>query len=141
MKFCIVYDSKYGNGKTCVEYLKEAVSKKNHAVEVFRVDETESKSLPAADFYVFSTPTHVGGPTRRMKKFLKKLDVGEVRYSLMTTCRNTKNKTLEKMEKLLQPKGMVKASDGVKIMVTKLKGPLESDYRKKIDAFAKGIIG
>lgn len=141
MKFCIVYDSKYGNGKTCVEYLKEVVSKKNNTVEVFRVDKTEPKSLPAADFYVFSTPTHVGGPTRRMKKFLKKLDLKKARYSLMTTCRDTKTKTLEKMEKLLQPKGMVRASDGVKIMVTKLKGPLESDYREKINAFAKGIIG
>ena len=36
---------------------------------------------------------------------------------------------------------MSRISDGLKIKVTGMKGPLENDYEKKLDSFAKDIIG
>ena len=52
-----------------------------------------------------------------------------------------KTKALQIMEDLLQPSGMTKVSDGLKIEVTGMKGPLESDYEKKLDTFAQDILG
>jgi len=45
------------------------------------------------------------------------------------------------MEELLQPKGMTKVSNGIKIKVTGMKGPLEEGYQKKLEDFATEIIG
>lgn len=142
MKICIAYESKYGNGKKCVEHLQGVITKKGHDVEICSVREIKPKSLPQADFYIFSTPTHIGGPPRKMKKFLKNLEIKQegVKYALMTTYLDPKTKALQIMEKLLQCKEMTKVSDGLKIKVTGMKGPLESDYEKKLDTFAQDIL-
>ena len=146
MKVVIAYESKYGNGKKCVEYLQNTIRKKEHEIESFSVSEIKTTSLPQADLYIFSTPTHIGGPTRKMKKFLKKLKISEkgAKYALMTTCMDEKfydkTKALQVMEDLLQPSGLTKVSDGIKIKVAGMKGPLEKDYEKKLDAFVKEIL-
>ena len=143
MKVNIAYESKYGNGKKCVDYLQNTISKKGHDVEIFSVRETDPNSLPQADVYVFSTPTQVGGPARKMKKFLKKIDIKQegAKYALMTTHMNPNATTLKKMESFLQTSGMTKASDGLMIKVNGMKGPLEEGYGKKIDTFANDILG
>ena len=145
MKVCIAYESKYGNGKKCVEHLQNIISKKGHEVEAFSVREIKSSSFPKANLYIFSTPTHIGGPPGKMKKFLKKLEITEegARYALMATCMNdmcNKTKALQVMEDLLQPSGITKVSDGIKIKVTGMKGPLETGYEEKLDAFVKEIL-
>lgn len=142
MKICIAYESKYGNGKKCVEHLQDVISKKGHDVETCSVRETKPGSLPQADVYVFSSPTHVGSPPRKMKKFLRNLEIKQegAKYALMITYLNSKATTLQKMEEILQSTRMTKVSDGVKIRVTGMKGPLESDYKEKLDAFAKDIL-
>ena len=136
MKVCIVYDSKYGNGKKCVEYLQHIIAAKKYDVEIFSVHETKPSSLPKADYYIFSSPTHIGSPTRKMKKFLRNLSVIKANYALMTTCIDFKTKALQKMEKILQNKGMIKASDGIKIKVNGMKGSLEEGYKQKLEEFA-----
>ena len=45
------------------------------------------------------------------------------------------------MEKLLQPTGMTKITDGLKIKVTGMKGPLEDSYEEKLEEFANDILG
>ncbi|MCK5258602.1 MAG: flavodoxin domain-containing protein [Thermoplasmatales archaeon] len=142
MKVCIAYESKYGNGKKCVEYLQNIISKKGKDVEAFSVREIKPNSLPQADLYIFSTPTHIGSPPGKMKKFLKKLEITEegTKYALMATCMDYKTKSLQTMENLIQPSGMTKVSDGIKIKVTGMKGPLETGYEEKLDTFAKEIL-
>lgn len=143
MKVSIAYESKYGNGKKCVEHLGAFMSKKGHDVEISSVREIKPKSLPGADLYIFSSPTHVGGPPGKMKKFLKKLEIKQegAKYALITTCMDDNTKTLLKMEELLQTTGMTKVSNGIKIKVTGMKGPLEEGYQKKLEDFATEIIG
>jgi flavorubredoxin len=142
MKVCIAYESKYGNGKKCVDYLQEAIAKKGHSVETSSIYEIKPNSLPNADLYIFSSPTHIGRPPRKMKKFLNNLEISqeEAKYTTMATHMDPKAKTLQIMENLLQPKGMTKISDGIRIKVTGLKGPLEEGYEKKLDEFANKII-
>jgi len=143
MKVCIAYESKYGNGKQCMEYLRDVLNKDGHDVDLFSVREKDPKSLPEADLYVFSSPTQIGSPTRKMKKFLKKLEVPaeDAKYTLVTTYMNPKATTLEKMERLLQPKGLTKISEGLRIQVTDMKGPCESGFKEKLEIFAKNIAG
>lgn len=142
MKICIAYESKFGNGKGCMEYLQGVMSKKDHDVEMFSVREREPTSLPPADLYIFSSPTQIGSPARKMKKFLKKLEISQegAKYALVSTHLNSKANTREKMEKLLQPKDISKITDGLMIKVEGMKGPLESGYKEKLDTFAEDIL-
>jgi flavodoxin len=142
MKVCIVYESKYGNGKTCAEYLQSVISGKGHDTEILSIREIKPKLLPQADFYIFSAPTHIGGPPGKMKRFLKNLkcEEKEAKYALITTCVDLDTKALQKMKDILQPKGMMKISDGLKIKVTGMKGPLEEGYQKKLEEFATEIL-
>jgi flavorubredoxin len=143
MKICIAYDSKYGNGKKCMEYLQSVISKKGHNVEMFSVHEKEPTLVPSADLYVFSSPTHMGDPAGKIMKFLKKMQISNegANYSLVTTCMNPpKTKCLKKMEKILTKRGLSKVSDGVMIKVTGMKGPLESGFERMLDEFADNIL-
>lgn len=142
MKVYIIYESKYGNGKKCVEHLQNIISKKGHDVEISSIREINPSPLPQADFYIFSTPTHVGRPPGKMKKFLKKLEISKdgAKYALMATCMDYNTKALQVMESILKPSVMTKISDGIKIKVTGLKGPLETGYEKKLEDFANEIF-
>lgn len=142
MKINIVYESKFGNGKKCVDYLAGAIKKKGHDVDTFSVREINPDQLPEADLFVFSSPTQIGSPARKMKKFLKNLEVKNkaTKYAIMVTYWSPNATTLQKMEQIVQPIGMTKVSDGVKIHVTGMKGPLESSYKKKLDSFANEIL-
>ncbi|UCD14334.1 MAG: hypothetical protein JSW60_02665 [Thermoplasmatales archaeon] len=142
MKVYIAYESKYGNGKKCVEHLQTAIKKKGHNVEASPINEIKTDSLPPAELYIFSTPTHVGRPPRKMRKFLKKLEMGQedAKYALMTTCMDYNTRSLEIMEDFLQPKKINKVSKGIKIKVGGIKGPLESSYQEKLDSFVEEIF-
>jgi flavodoxin len=142
MKVCIAYESKFGNGKKLVDHMQTTLSKKGHNVETCSVREVSPDSLPNADLYIFSSPTHVGGPPGKMKKFLKKLKINQegARYTLMATSMDPNAKTLQKMEQLLQSKGITKATDGVRIKVNGMKGPLEEGYEEKLEEFTKKIL-
>ena len=142
MKFCIANESNFVNGKVCMEYLQDVMNKKGHDVEMLSVREIEPTSLPSADLYIFSSPTQIGSPAGKMKKFLKKLEISQkgVKYALVVTHLNPRANTLEKMERLLLSKEISKVTDGLMIKVTGMKGPLESGYEEKLDTFAEDIL-
>ena len=76
-----------------------------------------------------------------MKKFIKKFEPStqDAKYAIVATHMNPNATTLDKMEKLLAPKGLTRISDGLKIKVTGMKGPCESGHEKQIDRFADEI--
>ena len=57
MKINIIYESQFGNGKKVVEELAVLLEEKDQEVALFPVAEIKPDKLPAADLYVFSTPT------------------------------------------------------------------------------------
>ena len=142
MKICIAYESKYGNGKNCVEHLKNIINEKGHNTEIFSVRNIRPDSLPEADIYVFSSPTHIGQPARKIKKFLKKFNVQQegVKYALMATHLNPDASTLNKMDSFLETSKMTKITNGLKVKVEGMKGPLEEGFEKKIESFASDLL-
>ena len=76
------------------------------------------------------------------QQFLKKAEFPKegAKYSLVATHMDPNAKTLEKMEKLIQNKGLEKITDGLKIQVTGMKGPCESNFKEKLDKFAENIL-
>lgn len=141
MKICISYESKFGNGKKCMEYLQSVLSKDGHDVDLLSARDADP-TLPSAEMYIFSAPTQVGNLAGKMKKFLKAVTIPEkdAKYALITTCLNPpKTKSLKTMESLLNTKGISKAMDGIMIKVAGMKGPCESGHMDQLNAFAKDI--
>ncbi len=141
MKVCIVYYSRFGNGKKSAEYVEETLKEKGHSVELFSVTGVRADSLPAADLYIFSSPTQIGNPPGKIRRFLKKmkLPVAEARYALISTCGDENNQVLAKLSEILDSKGLQKAAAGIKLKVLGLKGPLEENYTQKLDSFVQEL--
>ena len=142
MKVTIAYESKYGNGKKCMEFLKEALSKEGHTVDLFSVRDKKPSGIGEADLYVFSAPTQIGNAAGKMRKFIRKAEFPTqgAKYALVTTCMDPKKlKSLHTMEGLLSPKGLQKAADGLVIKVTGMKGPCEEDHEARLADFAKKV--
>ena len=144
MKISIIYESKYGNGKQAMTYLENSLKKKGNAVQLLSIHEIKPTMLPESDLYVFSGPNAFGKIVRSMRKFLEKVEIKNpnAHYILVNTCLNpasSQDKGLEQMEEILQEKNITKLSEGLKIRVMAMKGPLESGYEKKLDNLAETI--
>lgn len=142
MKVCILYDSKFGTGKTCMEYLGSLIKNNGHEVDIYSVKEIEPLSVPEADLYIFSAPTHLGNVSGKMKGFLNKIDNKEgKKYLAITTCMAPDNtNATETMEKILDEKGMKKAARSIKIRVKALKGPAEEYSKIQLKDLAEELM-
>lgn len=142
MKILIIYESKYGNGKILAAGLQELLRNKSQDAEIFSVRNLKPSTLPWADIYVFSSPVRMFMLPLSMRSFLRRFKpVKEgAKYALMTTYMDPRVKALEFMEKLLQSKGMIKITDGFKVKVMDMKGPLEEGYRKRLEKFTAELI-
>ena len=143
MNINIIYESKYGNGKKAMMYLENILKKIGYSVQLISVHEAKPQSLPASDLYIFSAPNMFGKVVRSMRKFLDKIEIrnSNSRYLLVNTFFGdpAESKGLEQMEEILRKKSFTKLSEGLKLQVISLKGPLESGYEKKLDEFAQTI--
>jgi hypothetical protein len=79
-----------------------------------------------------------------MRKFLEKIEIknSSAHYILVNTCLDPSSnidKGLEQMEEILQKKNISKLSEGLKLKVMAMKGPLESGYEKELDELAQTI--
>jgi menaquinone-dependent protoporphyrinogen IX oxidase len=144
MNVSIIYESKYGNGKVAMTYLETSLRKKGYFVQLMSVHEIKPKSLPEVDLYIFSAPNRMGKIIRSMRKFLEKIEIKnpKAQYIVVNTCINpssSQDKGLEQMDEILSKKKISKLSDGLKLRVMTMKGPLESGYEKKIEDLALKI--
>lgn len=112
MKFVIVYSSRFGNGKRCVDFVDEQLRTKGHGVQVINAQEANPAQIPPADMYIFSGATEAFSIAAGIKKFLKKMpQMDGKKYALISTHRMKKAIALKKMEKLLSgKKKMVKVA-------------------------------
>jgi flavorubredoxin len=143
MRVVIAYESKFGNGKKLVSYLSNLLIKQGHDVDIMSMREAKPSTIPEADLYVFSSPTHVGNAPFRVRGFLKKMrrPRSGVKYALMATCMDPPNtKATETMDERIRPYGLDKAAEDLLIKVEGIKGPLEEGYKEKIEQFAARIV-
>jgi hypothetical protein len=146
------HDSKYGNGAQVAEEYKKQMAAKGVAVNVHHIHQAKPKEMPAADLYLFSSPGRMGRPTWGVRRFLQKVNLPSgTKYAILTTegAPQPDKKTgrlpteeerarwqhvIPVMNEILEKKGLVKVAEG-KVYVTGMKGPLEDDWQKKVEAF------
>ncbi len=139
MKYIIIYWSRYGNGKKLVEYLARKLKEKAGEAQIFKTDEADPTTMPQADAYVFSAATEAFSIQRDMKAFMKKLKGMEgKKYGIINTY-GMKKSRLDKMEKLLSKKKMIKVA-GVEFHVegdgVQTGNGLMTGWEVKLDEFA-----
>jgi len=155
MRIEIIYESKSGNGRQAMTRLGEILSSNGNEVKVHHVKEVKAKELPAADLYVFSSPTRIGKPIGSMRRFTKKAILPSgAKYALAATYGEaTPNKktgqmpteeelrkyrrNIEIMDEGLRGKGSKVAE--LRLFVKGMKGPLEDGWGSKVAAFAEEI--
>ena len=146
--------SKYGNGIKVAEEFKRIMEEKNVPVNVHHVKKVKPQELPSADLYIFSSPGRFGKPDKSMRKFLEKINLAAgTRYALLTTQMAPKpdkktgrlptedeagQKIIPILNESLQSKNLEKVAEE-RIFVLGTKGPLEDEWQKKVEAFARLI--
>ncbi|MBN2599514.1 MAG: hypothetical protein JXA75_03150 [Candidatus Thermoplasmatota archaeon] len=143
MKYVIVYFSRFGNGKKLVEYLAGKLKEKKGTIQLFKVDEVDPGAMPEADVYVFSAAAEALSLQRDMKRFMNELKGLEGRrYGIINT-HGMKKHRLDKMEKILSKKHMVKLA-GMEVHVegngVQTGNGLPSGWEARVDEFA-GKLG
>jgi multimeric flavodoxin WrbA len=156
MKIEYFHASKYGNGAMVAEEFKKQMASKGISVNVHHIRDAKPNEMPSADIYLFSSPGRMGKPRGCVRRFLKKARLPSgTKYALLITeaAPQPDKKTgripteeemakwrrvIPVMNKILQEKGLVKVAEG-KIQVTDLKGPLEEDWQKKVEALVSQI--
>jgi len=156
MKIEYYHASKYGNGAKVAEEFKTQMAAKGVTVNVHHVKDVKPKEMPPTDLYLFSSPGRFGKPIGDMRGFLKKVNLPSgTKYAVLVTElapepeKSIRIPTTEEelgkcqrvipvINEMLQKKGLVKVGEG-KIFVTGLKGPLEPNWQKEVEAFASRI--
>lgn len=160
MKIEYFHASKFGNGAMVAEEFKKLVAAKGVTVYVHHIRDARPKEIMPADLYVFSSPGRFGKPIGSMRRFLKKVQLPPgTKYAILTTeappspDKKTGETLTEKefakyervrpiMNELLQAKGMEKVAEGyVQVNPDTLKGPLMDGWQKRVEEFAKALLG
>jgi NAD(P)H dehydrogenase (quinone) len=73
-KVIVVYESKYGNCKLVAETIAEGMREvEGIETDVNEVKQVDLSKVPDYDAILVGSPTHIGGPTGGIKKFVNKL--------------------------------------------------------------------
>jgi flavodoxin len=105
MKIVIIYSSRFGNGKKCVDVVDEQLRTKGHEVQVINAQKADSSQIPSADLYIFSGASEAFNIAKGIRKYLKKMpQMQGKKYALISTHAMKRAIALKKMEKLLSKK-------------------------------------
>jgi len=156
MKIEYLHASKYGNGARVAEEFQKQMAARGVTVNVHHVKDVKPKEIQPADLYLFSSPGRFGKPIGDMRGFLKKINLPSgTKYAVLVTelapepdksirIPNTEEelgkcqRVVPVINEMLQEKGLVKVAEG-KIFVIGMKGPLEPNWQKEVEAFASRI--
>jgi flavodoxin len=143
MKYVIIYSSRFGNGKKCVDLVYEQLKTKGHEVRVINAKEADPAQIPPADMYIFSGATEGFRIAIGIKKYLKKLPRMEGKiYAIICTHGMKRAIALKKMEKLLSKKKkmVMKTSIDFKVGQGSFEGNgLPEGYEDKLIEWVNGI--
>jgi flavodoxin len=144
MKFAIIYSSRYGNGKKCVDAVDEELKKKGHEVQMINAQEADPSQIPPADFYIFSGATEAFGIAKGIKKYLKKMPEMEgKKFALINTHAMDRAIALGKMDKLLTTKKKMVKMAAIDFKVedgTNDGNGLPGSYKDDLHEWVEGIV-
>jgi menaquinone-dependent protoporphyrinogen IX oxidase len=156
VKIEYLHASKFGNGAMVAEEFSRQMAARGVTVGIHHIRDAQPGHLPPADLYLFSSPGRIGKPIGSMRRFLKKVGLpAGTRYAVLTTeaAPRPDKKTGQVptdeelaryqrvrpvMNEILQGKGLVEVAED-KVLVTRIKGPLEDGWQQKVAAFAARI--
>jgi menaquinone-dependent protoporphyrinogen IX oxidase len=156
LKIEYYHASKYGNGARVAEEFQKQMEARGVTVDIHHVKDVKAKEMPPADLYLFSASGRFGKPIGDMRGFLKKVSLPSgTKYAVLVTelapdpekairmpttqeeigkC----HRVIPAIDEMAQKRGWVKVAEG-KIFVTGIKGPLEPNWQREVEAFASRI--
>jgi len=146
-KVIVVYESKYGNAKLVAETIAEGMGQvEGVETVVSEVKAVDLKKIVDYDAILVGSPTHIGGPTGGIKKFigkLGKLPLEGKSFAAFATYLVGKSfvQATEKLEKRISDKvpGAKLAATGLSIRVDGMKGPISEGELLKCKEFGNRI--
>jgi hypothetical protein len=156
VKIEYLHASKFGNGAMVAEEFSRQMAARGVTVGIHHIRDAQPGHLPPADLYLFSSPGRIGKPIGSMRRFLKKVGLpAGTKYAVLTTEAAPKpdkrtgqvptdedlaryQRVRPIMNEILQGKGLVEVAED-KVLVTRIKGPLEDGWQQKVAAFAARI--
>ncbi|MFX0019751.1 MAG: flavodoxin family protein [Promethearchaeota archaeon] len=138
MKVLIAYDTKYGNTKKVAELIAEGINTvEGNETVINHINDIDTSKDETYDLILIGSPNHMGSHTSTVKKFIKKLPEASIKGSSFavfdTYLGKDFEKAMQKMEKQIGKimPNLIKASPGLSITVSGMKGPiLEADLPK-----------
>ncbi len=145
-KILVVYESKYGNTKRVAEAIAQGMQRVEGAEPtVSEIKAVDADAAVRYDAVVIGGPTHMGGPTRSVKKFidkLGKLSAGSKQFAVFDTYLGGDfEKGAKKMEQRVHEKApaMKMAAPVLSIKVEGMKGPIAEGELPKAEEFGTKI--
>lgn len=131
MRAAIVYESKYGNTAEVAEAIRGALRDAGVSEVVSEaVDSADVNRVATFDAIIIGSPNHIGGPTRRVKRFIRRLaafDLSGKRLAFFDTCLGSDiGRAVAKMENEFKTRNQsaVAVVPSLSIRVEGMKGPL-----------------
>ena len=145
-KILVVYESKYGNTKRVAETIVTGMQRvEGTETALSEVKKVDRNAITRYDAIVFGGPTHFGGPTRSMKKFidtLSSLPLDGKQFAVFDTYFKTDfEKATKNMEQRMREEvpAMKMVVPGLSIKVAGMKGPIVEGELPKCEEFGAMI--
>ncbi|HEX7392934.1 MAG TPA: flavodoxin domain-containing protein [Thermoplasmata archaeon] len=157
MKGIVVYDTYYGNTKTVAEAIVEQLKAEGHETELRSV-RVKYPAPPQGDIMFLGSPVRMGSVTRRVKKYVEKLDLGlwkdksiVVFTTILALPENPTDKQKESREKydiaagrrfgdLARAEGLRVVENHLWVDVKGMKGPLVETAAETTKQFTRDIL-
>ncbi len=141
MNIVILHNSKFGNGLKCAEVLSKDLCDKGHSCAIIAAKESNPQDVPVADFYIIISATYIGGPSMRIKRYARKMNIEEGNKFIVIATGSDQNnlKTISRLENILTGRGLIKHIDGIKIFIKELKSGIEENYEERLKELVKDI--
>ena len=142
-----MYESKYGNTKRVAETIAEEIKRvSGMEATVTALKDIDVNDIANYDLILLGGPTHFGGPTRGVRKFIDALGKRNVNGKSVavfdTYLGEDFEKGVRKMEEQIRAEalGLKLLARGLSIRVEGMKGPIAEGELVKCNDFVKRLV-
>jgi flavodoxin len=148
MKGVVIYDTTYGNTKKIAEAITETLEESGLEVDIFHVKDIKDLSRDY-DFLMLGSPTKIGTMSWAVRGFIGRKIKGEEWANKPFAAFDTEMESVmkkgggsaaEKISKKLKDKGLKQLQPELKVMVSRMKGPLKDGEIEKAEEYAKELV-